>query len=144
MKTWICVLAVAVAGTRVASAEVVRPIDTKKMADVNGKMFSGGNLQLNVINPATVDFSQSPLTGKGTSFGRVEMPAAETHNVETPAIAQPTVPRVNFDAKRAAESGNIRAEKALPGQNAPVKDNTLQPGTPAGQEELKKLLNSSQ
>lgn len=144
MKTWICIVALALAGSVAASGQVLRSIDTRKMADdVNGKMFGSGNLELKVINPATVDFNQSPLSGKGTSFGRVEMPAAETHTVETPAAAQPVVPQVNFEAKRAAESGKVRAEKAVPAQKAPVKDHTIHANTPAGQEELKKVLNTS-
>ena len=134
-----CLLAMSL--TASARAQLARPIDPNRQADVNGKIISPGNLNLRNIAQPTVNFSRSPRSDERQSFSQIELKNVDLQQLQLSGYSTQIVPQQNFAAKRAAIAEKTRDEKQFPVTKAPIKDRQIAPLTPTGEEELKKQLN---
>jgi hypothetical protein len=135
---------VAVAAVVPARAQVLRPIDLNKRADeFNGKVINPSTLSLEVLPATTTEFQRSTLSDQLHGAGPVDQPRYDARTVELPITTQPIVPQVNFAAKRAAQSDSVRPGPRVESRRAPLNQRDIRALTPAGEEELKKVLNST-
>ncbi len=125
-----------------AHAELLKPIDARQRADVNGKTVDMPTVNFDTIPQPTRAQPISPLTGH-----RVE-PAdtVETKRVDTPtltydSLSNKVLPQQNFSAKHAVVAGNASLPPAVDTPKADIKKRVIRALTPAGAEELKKQLN---
>jgi hypothetical protein len=126
-------------------AQIVKPIDRTKQADVNDKTLSFGDVPLNTLSQPTSDLSGSPLPKGELKFQDVGQKNADLKTLEMPTVSTPSLPRSNFTTRRAAadvpsdETNKKQAEQAR--KKAQINERQIRPFTPAGEEELKRQLN---
>jgi hypothetical protein len=128
--------------------QITKPLDYNKQADVSGKSVTFGDLHYGTISqPTRIGSTPSPLSKGDLQLQRMELNEVNLKSIEEPTVSQPVLPQANFTAKRAvADKVNDRATRQLDQtkQKAPITDRQIRPFTPAGEEELKKQLNSPQ
>ena len=125
-------------------AQILRPVDPNKKADVGDKSVKFGDAQLNTVSQPTADLPNAEL-----SKGDLKLQNADTKNVsdlkslEQPLVETHVVPQANFTAKRIVTKSNDASRKNLDDakKKAPITDRQIRPFTPGGEEELKKQLN---
>ena len=126
------------------NAQLLKPIDQNKKADIGDKSVKPGDAQLNTISRPTLDLPNAEL-----SKGDLKLQDADTKNVtdlkslEYSTVETHVVPRANFTAKRIAIKSNEANDKKLDDakKKAPITGRQIRPFTPGGEEELKKQLN---
>jgi len=123
-----------------------KPLDYTKQADVNSKTVTYGDLHFDTISqPTRPGSTTSPLSKGDLQLQRLDLNEISHKSVDLSTISEPTVPRVNYTAKRAAaDKVNDLASRQLDQskQKAPITDRQIHAFTPGGQEELKKQLDS--
>jgi hypothetical protein len=125
-------------------AQILKPVDPNKKADVGDKSVKFGDAQLGTVSQPTADLPNAEL-----SKGVLKLQNADTKNVtglkmlEHPMVETHVVPQANFTAKRIVTPSNEANDKSLNDakKKAPVTDRQIRPFTPSGEEELKKQLN---
>ena len=126
--------------------QIKKPFDYSKQADVNNKTVTFGDLHYGTVSQPTRALSTtSPLSKGDLQLQRMELNAVNLQSIEMSTIPEPVLPQVNFTAKRAAaDKVNDRATQQLDQtkQKAPINSRQIRPLTPAGEEELKKQLNT--
>ncbi len=126
--------------------QATKPLDYTKQADVNGKTVTYGDLHYGTISqPTRAGSTTSPLSKGDLQLQRLELNEIDHKSVDLSTISEPTVPRVNYTAKRAAvdkvnDESNRQLDQSK--QKAPITDRQIRAFAPGGQEELKKQLNS--
>jgi hypothetical protein len=129
------------------SAQIVKPIDINKQADINGKNVSFDNVQFDTISQPTRELPKSTI-----SKGNLKLQSAELNDngvdfksLDMPTVSKPIVQKANFTAKRAVvdnltsdENGKQRNDAK---QKAPITNRQIRPFLPGGEDELKKQLN---
>ena len=133
---------VALAWTLPGSAQVLKPIDPNKAADIDRKFIDPGVVGLKTLLQPTNTSSGRVVPQKTLGFSRVETKWMDTETLRRSTISTDThsLTRSNFSAKRAVVTDSVRDEKTLDYPNAPIKDRTIRAFTPMGQEELKRQL----
>ena len=141
-------LTVALAGLlSTASAQVLKPLDINKQADVNGKNVSFDNLQFDTISQPTRELPKSTI-----SKGNLKLQSADSNDkgvefksLDMPTVSKPTLQKANFTAKRAVVDNQISDEDGKQRndakQKAPITNRQIRPFLPGGEDELKKQLN---
>jgi hypothetical protein len=124
-----------------ANAQILKPVDPTKQADVNGKFVNPANLNLKEVEQPTRSFPRSPRSDERQMLPQVELKTIDPQQIQLSGYATRTVPLQNFTAKRAAISEKPRNEKDVKRTKAPIKDREIHAYTPGGEEELKKQLN---
>ena len=150
------ILAVFLSST--AHAQIVKPIDVTKQADVSGKTVSFGNVQFDTLSQPMSDLPGSPPSKGVVKFQDVDQKKTDANpkkmdfkTLDMSAVSEPTVPKANFAAKRAevdvpsaetkkqADQAKKQADQAR--KQAPINDRQIRPFNPAGEEDLKHQLN---
>jgi len=143
------ILAVFLSST--AHAQIVKPIDVTKQADVNGKTVSFGNVQFDTLSQPTRDLPGSPLSKGDVRYQDVDQKKKDFKTLDMSTVSEQTVPKANFTAKRAdvdvpspetrkqADQAKKQADQAR--KQAPINDRQIRPFNPAGEEDLKHQLN---
>jgi hypothetical protein len=124
-----------------------KPLDYKKQADVSGKTVTFGDLHYGTISQPTHAESTSPLSKGDLQMKRLELNEVDLKSMEMNTISEPTLPQVNFTAKRAVvdktnDLGNRQLDQIK--RKAPITSRQIHPFNPAGEEELRKQLNTVQ
>lgn len=149
MKLRLALLAVALAGflSPQARAQVLKPIDRTKQAEVNDKTVSFGDVALDTVSQPTRDLPrESPLQQGDLKLQNVDLKDKDLSlkTLDMSTVSTPVLPKANVTAKRAAvDKKNYENKKELDQtkQKAPITDRQIRPFTPGGEEELKKQLN---
>lgn len=132
--------ALAVASESVA--QLLKPADVNQQAaDVNGKVYKTGNVELKTLTQPQRSFPHAPQSGVRMAPTQLEMKGVTLQQLKLSTLSKETVPLQNFAAKRAVLPEKEQDEKRIPHKTAPIKDRRLRALTPAGEEELKDQLN---
>jgi hypothetical protein len=135
----------------VARAELLRPINSRQKADVNGRVIETKELRPGLVPGRAYSTTRSPLSDKvvtSTTVPIVNVAPAAT--IERRTLRQEqrhyrTVPQQNFTTRRAAQADKPRqADKTFVTGSAPVKDRVIHATTPAGEAELVEQLKKLQ
>ncbi|MGD0059245.1 MAG: hypothetical protein ABSD58_07485 [Verrucomicrobiia bacterium] len=126
--------------------QITKPLDYTKQADVNGKNVTFGDLHYGTVSqPTRAGSTTSPLTKGDLQLQRMELNQVNLKSVDMSTVPEPVLPQMNFSAKRAAvDKVNDRGARQLDQtrQKAPINSRQIRPLSPAGEEELKKQLNT--
>jgi hypothetical protein len=123
-----------------------KPLDYTKRADVSNKNVTFGDLRYGTgSQPTRSGSTASPLSKGDLQLQRMELNEVDLKSVEMSTVPEPVLPQVNFSAKRAAvnkvnDQSNRQLDQTK--QKAPITDRQIRALTPAGEEELKKQLNT--
>jgi hypothetical protein len=141
-------LAVAFAGivSPLASAQVLKPIDLSKQADVGGKNVNFSDLHFDSVSEPTHDLPATSPLSKGDL--KLQDADGKDHIVDLkmldmPTVSTPTLTKANFTAKRAAVDKQVDlVSQQVPQttQKAAITNRVIRAFTPSGEEELKKQL----
>ena len=147
MKRLLIILAIAVAGClpRLAGAQIIKPIDYKKQADVNNKSVNYGDLQFDTISQPTRDIPKSPITKGDVKLQGVDLNQMDLKMLDMSTVPTADLPKENFKAKRAvADKMNDQSGKQLDQtkQKAPITERQIRAFAPGGDEQLKKQLSA--
>jgi hypothetical protein len=130
--------------------QIVKPIDLKKQADVNGKSVNFGDLQFDTLSQPANGLAGSSVSKGNLKFQDVDQKKADIHRqkmdfnaVDMSTVSEPTVPKANFTAKRAEVdmSSEPRKQVEQTKKKAQINQRQIHPFTPAGEEDLKHQLN---
>jgi len=142
------ILAVVFAGivSPVINAQIFKPIDIHKQADVGGKNVNFSDLHFDSVSEPTSDLSGKPPFSKGDlnlqDFDGKNR-SVDLKMLVMPTVSTPELTKVNFTAKRAAvDKQNDLVEKQVPEttQKAAITNREIRAFTPGGEQELKKQL----
>jgi len=136
-------IAVVVLSVPFAGAQLLKPIDQTKRADVNDKSVNPGEVPFNTLSQPTHGLTNSALSTGGLKFQDVDTKSVDLKSVEYSTVSTPVLPQANFTAKRIADKPSDASDKQLDyaKRKAPINDRQIRAFTPAGEEELKKQLN---
>jgi hypothetical protein len=127
-----------------ASAQMLRPNDLHQRAEASDKNVDLPTLKLETIAQPTRSEPVSPLSNKmrepagSVADKMVDIPSSLSYST----VATSTIPHQNFTAKRAVLGDNRPASPTVKTTAAKINQRVIRPLTPAGEEELKKQLNS--
>ena len=153
MKLGLTLLAVILAALLAtpAHAQVLKPIDLTKQADVNDKTVNYGNVQFDTLSQPTSVLPSSPLSKGNLKFQDVDQKKRDINQqkldlktVDMSTVSRPTLPKANFTAKRAEvdmSRGEPRKQVEQTKKKAQINERQIRPFTPAGEEDLKHQLN---
>jgi hypothetical protein len=121
-----------------ASAQVLKPIDQRKLADPNGKTVEMPTVRFDTVPQPTRPQPVSPLSRQyRPRAGTVETRTVDTHGLSYSTIPVTVLPQQNFAPKRATVPGNLPAAETVKTSRAEINQRVIRPFTPAGKEELK-------
>jgi hypothetical protein len=129
-------------------AQILKRIDPAKLADnVSSKDLQLGTAELNTITTDTREMGRSSVSDKTAELkgDAAGLKRLELQTLDLGSVTKTNLPHKNFTTKRAAIADNARSEKDLNGMRqakAPIAKRQIRPFTPAGEEELKKQLNT--
>ncbi len=153
MKLGFTLLAVVLAASlsSPAQAQIVKPIDVTKQADVTGKTVNFGNVQFDTLSQPTRDLSGSSLSKGNLKFQDTDQEKAEFNTLGMSTISRPTLPQANFTTRRAAvdvpndearkQADQTRKQADQTRKKAQINGRQIPAFTPAGEKELKHQLN---
>jgi hypothetical protein len=133
-------------------AQVLKPIDRTKQADIGDKTVDLNNLRFDTISQPMSVLPQAPLSKDNLKYQDVDQKKAEFNTLGMSTISkttlnQPTVAHVNFTAKRAAVDGTSDEDRRQADQDetnrkkARINGRQIKPFDPSGEEDLKHQLN---
>jgi len=126
-----------------AGAQVLRPIDPSKKADVDMKSLSLGDAQFQTVTQPTRDQPAATLSKGTLSLQDIQEKQIDFQTLEKPTVEKPTLHQPNFTAKRIPVEINEASNKNLDHakKKAPITNRQIRPFAPGGEQELKKQLN---
>ena len=140
MKRWLlCSLLVGMLALS-ATAQVLRPVDPNKQADVGNKSVTFPTVDLNTVAQPQRALGQSSVSDKQLQFEQVQRKNVKLETLEHGTVETKTLPQVNFTAKRAAVTDKRHATENVKLGNAPITDRQIKAFQPGGEEELKQQL----
>ena len=130
-------------------AQVFKPIDPTKVADVNGKNLQLGTAELKTITTETREMGRATVSDKtavlkGDAAGLKKL---DLQTLELGSVTKTNLLYKNFVAKRAVIADNARSDKdstSVRQAKAPISQRQIRPFMPGGEQELKKQLNTLQ
>ncbi len=126
-------------------AQVLKPLDLTKQADVNNKTVDFGEVQFNSLSqPMSVLPGGSPLSKGNLKFQDLSQKKTDFNTLEMSTISKPTLPKANFTTRRAeidVTSDVAKKQSDQTTKKAHINERQIRPLTPAGEEELKRQLN---
>jgi hypothetical protein len=137
---WLLPAVLAVSLSPLARAQLAKPIDPTKKADVGGKSVNPGEVRFNTLSQPTRDLPNSALTKGDLKFQDVDTKGVELNSLQFSSVATSVIPKANFTAKRIADKTSDESDKRLDHvkKKAPINERQIRAFTPAGEEELKK------
>lgn len=154
MKPGLTLLAVilAVLLSKPTLAQLVKPIDVNKQADVMGKTVNFDNLQFDTLSqPMTAQPSHSPLSKGNLKFQDTDQKKAEFNTVDMSTITKPTLPKANFTTRSAEvdvpndavqkQADQNKKQSDQTGKKAQITQRQIHAFTPDGEGDLKHQLN---
>jgi len=126
-----------------ASAQVVKPVDPNKKADIDTKPLNFGAAQFSTISEPINSQPNAVLSKDPLNLSSVPAKHVEFQSLEKPTLEQATLPQCNFTPKHLAVTPATVSTKKLDHaqQKAPINKRQIRPFAPGGEEELKKQLN---
>jgi archaellum component FlaD/FlaE len=127
-----------------ARAQLIKPIDRTKQADVNDKSLSFGDLQFNNLSQPMSDLPGSALSKGDLKLQDTEQKKADLKMLEMHTVTTSSLPSANFTTRRAeadVTSDETKKQSEQTKKEAQIKDRQIKPFTPSGEEELKHQLN---
>ncbi|HUK81332.1 MAG TPA: hypothetical protein VLZ12_01745 [Verrucomicrobiae bacterium] len=122
-------------------AQVFRPVDPTKQADVGTKTVTLPNVNFQTLPQGSRSFSILALPNTQPQSSDVQNKSVDINTVGWPTITTPTLSRTNLVYPDVAGTEKTREIKDLPTAVAPITNRQIRAFTPAGEEELKKQLN---
>jgi hypothetical protein len=133
---------IAASVTLQAVAQVFRPVDPTKQADVNNKTVTLPGVNFQTLPQGSRSFSTLTLpVNRPTQATDVQNRSVNLNTVSLPMITAPTLTRTNITFSDVAGTGKKLGTNDLPTSIAPITNRQIRAFTPAGEEELKKQLN---
>jgi hypothetical protein len=126
-----------------ANAQILKPIDPNKKADLDTK--SSLNLdeaQFPTVSQPTRDEPGAVLPQGDVKLRDVHEKQVNLENLKMPTIEKPVLPQANFTAKNIATKVRDESNKNLSQskEKAPITNRQIRPFTPSGEQEMKKQL----
>jgi hypothetical protein len=124
-------------------AQIFKPIDPNKKADIGDKSVDFGETQFKVLPQPIRDQSNSPVSKDDLKLQGFETKQVDFPNLEKSTVVKPTLPQANFTAKNIAVKARDESNKNLnqSKEKAPITNRQILPFAPGGEQELKKQLN---
>ena len=146
MKLWKLSLLAAVLTallSPLARAQLGKPIDPTKKADVGEKSVNFGEARFNTLSQPTRDLSNAALTKGNLKFQDVDTKGVELNSLQFSSVATPVLPKANFTAKHIAYKTSDESDKRLDHvkKKAPINQRQIRAFAPGGEDELKKQFN---
>jgi hypothetical protein len=127
-------------------AQIIKPLDRSKQADVNDKTLNFGDAPLGSLSQPMVELPGSPLSKGDLKLQDVDQKKTDFKSLELSTVSTATLPKGNFTTRRAeadVPSDETRRQSDQTKKNAPINGRQIKPFTPAGEQELKHQLNES-
>jgi hypothetical protein len=140
-------LSIAIGAVLVSSpvyAQIVKPLDRTKQADVNDKTLNYGDLQFNNISQPMSDLPGSALSKGDLKLQDADQKKADLKMLEMHTVTTSSLPGSNFTTRRAevdVTSDETRKQSEQTRKKAQINERQIKPFTPTGEEELKHQLN---
>jgi hypothetical protein len=146
MKFGLTLLAVILAATLStrARAQIIKPLDRSKQADVNDKTLNFGDAPLGSLSQPMADLPGSPLSKGDLKLQDVDQKKTDFKSLELSTVSTTTLPKGNFTTRRAeadVPSDETKKQSDQTKKDAPINKRQIKPFTPAGEQELKHQLN---
>ncbi len=145
------ILALLVALTAAAHAELLRPINSRQAADVNHRIIQPTELRPGLVPGRAYSTTRSPLSDQFITSTTVPVVnvtpplAVERRSLRHEQRHYRTIPQQNFTARRAAVTDKPRpADNVFVTGPAPIQDRVIYATTPAGEAELVEQLRKLQ
>jgi hypothetical protein len=123
-----------------AWAQLVKPIDYSKIADIDTKSATLPTLNLNSQTEPSRTLSVLPMSDKQPELKQLQQNQLDLNNVDFSFINSRVLPQQNFTAKRAVVSDQLLDQPFIKTDKAPITSRQIKAYTPQGTEELKKQL----
>jgi hypothetical protein len=142
MKRSLILSLIAASVTLNAVAQVFRPVDPTKQADVNNKTATLPDVHFQTLPQGSRSFSILSLPGNQPAQATdVQNKSVDLNVVSLPTITAPTLTRTNMVFPDVAATDKKLGTKDLPTSIAPITNRQIRAFAPGGEEELKKQLN---
>jgi|SRR5580693_516078 hypothetical protein len=141
--TLLAVIFAATLSTR-ARAQIIKPLDRSKQADVNDKTLNFGDAPLGSLSQPMADLPGSPLSKGDLKLQDVDQKKTDFKSLELSTVSTTTLPKGNFTTRRAeadVPSDETKKQSDQTKKDAPINKRQIKPFTPAGEQELKHQLN---
>jgi hypothetical protein len=125
-----------------ARAQLGKPIDPTRKADVGSKSVEFGETQFKTLPQPTPDLPNSSVIKDNLKFQDVDTKGVELNSLEFSSVATMVIPKANFTAKRIAEKVSDSTNQLdHVKQKAAINNRQIRAFTAAGEGELKRQLN---
>lgn len=125
-----------------AGAQFIKPIDYRKVADIDTKSATLPTLNPNTQTEPSRTWSILPLSDKQPETKQLQQNQLDMNGVDFPFISTRVLPQQNFTAKRAVVSDQLLDQPFIKTDKAPITSRQIKAYTPQGTEELKKQLST--
>jgi hypothetical protein len=133
------------------SAQVFKPVDSRRLADVNKKVIQPDQLDLKTLPRQLYQTGEAPAARKRVARKSANTRMANVSMVDLPLHPVGFVPQKNFTAKHATQSDQKAvlpdgrpAAEVLPAETAPIRKRVIHARTPAGEQKLREQLRKLQ
>jgi hypothetical protein len=145
MKLWklaLCGAVLAALLSPFAGAQILRPLDPAKLADIDMKSVKPGDAQFKTLSQPTRDLPDSSLSKGTLKFQNVDSKGVQLESVQYSTVSTRVLPKANFTAKHIADKWSGETGKKLDHakRKASINEREIRTSTPAGEEELRKQL----
>ena len=146
MKLWhlsFCAAALAGLLCPLTGAQILKPLDPAKMADVSGKSVKPGDAQFKTLSQPMRDLPDSSLSKGDLTFPDIDNKNVKLKSVQFSTVSKPVLPKANFTAKRIADKWSNESGKQLDHarRKAPINERQIRAFATGGEDELKKQFN---
>jgi hypothetical protein len=127
-----------------AHAQIIKPLDRSKQADVNDKTLTFGDAPLGSLSQPMADLPGSPLSKGDLKLQDVDQKKSDFKSLELSTVSTTTLPKGNFTTRRAeadVPSDETKKQSDQTKKDAQINKRQIKPFTPSGEEELKHQLN---
>jgi hypothetical protein len=125
-----------------ARAQLIKPIDYRKEADIDTKSANLPALNLHTQTEPSRTLSVLPFSNKQPELKQLQQNQLDLNGVDFSFINACVLPQQNFTAKRAVISDQLLDQPFITIPRAPITSRQIKAYTPQGTEELKKQLST--
>jgi hypothetical protein len=123
-----------------AGAQLIKPIDYHKIADIDTESATLPTLNLGTQAEPSRTLSVLPLSQKQPELKQLNQNQLDLNNADFSFINSRVLPQQNFTAKRAVVTDQLLDQPFIKTDKAPIASRQIKAYTPQGAEELKKQL----
>ncbi len=133
------------------SAQVFKPIEAGRLADVNSQIIQPDQLNLRTLPSQPYQTGEVPSSRQRVRHKSADVRMADLNVLDLPMHPVGIVPQQNFGAKRARQSDQRAvlpdgrpAAGVMPSRSAPIRKRVINARLPEGEQELREQLRKLQ